>query len=393
MDIRGLTRQQCALPVYLAAICILFLLCPTYVEAADRPPAPGTVTAWGSNSSGQLGDGATFAQAGTPVSVYLPAGVTASAISAGYFHNLALTNDGVYFWGAAANGVAVPSATKVLFPAAVVSVSAIAAGGGHDLAITNDGLYAWGSNSSGQVGDGTNTDQPAPVKVVFPSTVTRVSAVAAGAYHSLAITNDGIYAWGANAGGQLGDGTRINRSAPVKVALPPWNPIATAIAGGGYHSLAITEDGVYTWGNNTFGQLGDGSTRDSLTPELIHFQPPVLGFTAIAAGFWHTLAATNDGLYGFGFNGNGELGDGSFASRALPVRTAMPKAVTVIKSIGAGAMHSLAATDQGAYAWGNNSSGQLGVGSTNKQNVPNKIRSEVNAIAVSAGYYHSLALH
>ena len=391
--IRTLLTARPARHGFFGAICILSALSLGSVEAADRPPAPGTVTAWGSNTSGQLGDGATFAGLATPVPVYLPAGVSASAISAGYFHNLALTNDGVYFWGADASGIAIPSATKIVFPPAVTTVSAIAAGGGHDLAITNDGLYAWGGNSSGQVGDGTNTDRPTPVKVLFPSTVTQVSAVAAGAYHSLAVTNDGIYAWGGNAGGQLGDGTRINRFAPVKVALPKWNPIATAVAGGGYHSIAITDDGVYTWGNNTFGQLGDGSTQDRLAPVLIQINWGITSISAIACGFWHSLALTNDGLYAFGYNGNGELGDGSFASRALPVKTAFPKAVTVVKSIAAGSMHSLAATDQGVFAWGNNSWGQLGTGSTNKQNVPNKIRSEVNAIGVSAGYYHTLALH
>jgi len=181
-----------------------------FAAFAATAKLPGAVTAWGYNGLGCLGDGTTTSSS-KPVSVILPAGVTTSAIAAGAFHNMAITADGLYWWG---DGVATPM--KVTFPATVTTVIAAAGGMYHSLALTDDGVYAWGGNGSGQLGNGTTTDSTMPVEVIFPSTVTTVSAIAAGSYHSMAITDDGLYTWGDN-GGQLGDGTTKSREKPVLV--------------------------------------------------------------------------------------------------------------------------------------------------------------------------------
>jgi regulator of chromosome condensation (RCC1) repeat-containing protein len=356
--------------------------------AAGNAVGPGTVTVWGNGNSNP-----------TPVSFPSPV-TTVSGASAGSFGDVAITDDGVYTWG---NHPELVPPGKVVFPPAVTRVSAVSAGTGHILAVTNDGLYAWGSNASGQLGDGTTTMRTSPVKVSFPATVASVSSIAAGAYHSLAITNDGLYAWGSNGGAQLGDGTRSTRTLPVKVALPPVVTSVVAISGGGFHSLAITNDGAYAWGNNTFGQLGDGTTVDSNVPLKTVFAPPsrrakrdvspVTSVTAVSAGFWHSLEITNDGLYGFGYNGNGELGLGTRTTyNPVPARAVFAKAVTTITSVSAGVMHSLATTNDGLYAWGNNSQGQLGISSGGVAS-PTRVPSEGSALAAYAGDYHSVALH
>jgi alpha-tubulin suppressor-like RCC1 family protein len=266
---------------------------------------------------------------------------------------------------------------------------------GHSLALTDDGLYAWGNNGNGELGNGSTIDSAVPVKVIFPPTVTSVSAIAAGAYHSLAITSDGLYAWGDNNGAQLGDGTRLDRILPVKVFFPPAVTTLVAVSGGGFHSLAITSDGVYAWGNNTFGQLGDGTTTGRLRPTKVVFprRATPTTVTAIAGGFWHSLAIGDGSVFGWGYNGNGELGDGTGVAQMIPVKTVFPKKTVVIATaIAAGSMHSLAATDQGLFAWGNNSNGQLGMTGGNRYTAT-KVTAESNVIAVGAGYYHSLALH
>jgi alpha-tubulin suppressor-like RCC1 family protein len=351
------------------------------------------VTAWGYNGLGCLGNGTTISSS-KPIAVPLPAGVSAVAITAGSFHNLAITNDGVYTWGGG-----VLTAVKVLFPAAVTEVTDIAAGAGHSLAITDDGLYAWGGNSSGQLGDGTTTSRPDPVKVSFPPSVTAIFSVAAGSYHSLAVTDDGLYAWGSNGGAQLGDGTRINRAAPVKVALPGAVTAVTAIAGGGFHSLALTNDGVYAWGNNTFGQLGNGSITDSAVPVKVVFnsfkKTPPTALTAIAAGFWHSLAIGDGNIYGWGYGNNGELGSPAGSTNVFPVKAVFPKKIgpIVFTTVSAGDMHSLALSNAGeVYGFGNNSEGQLGT-NTNGGPTPTKVAGEAAVVDVSAGYSHSLALH
>ena len=372
----------------LLAGCLVSLKTQPFAAFAAAAKLPGTVTAWGYNGLGCLGDGTTTSSS-KPVSAILPAGVTTSAIAAGAFHNMAITDDGLFWWG---DGVATPM--KVTFPATVTTVIAAAGGMYHSLALTDDGVYAWGGNGSGQLGNGTTTDSTVPVEVIFPPTVTTVTAIAAGSYHSMAITDDGLYTWGDN-GGQLGDGTYLNRSLPVKVAFPSTVTTIVAISGGGFHSLALTDDGLYAWGNNAFGQLGDGTTTGSSRPQKVVFQrkPAPTTVTAIAAGFWHSLAIGDNSVYGWGYNGNGELGAITGATTMIPVKVIFSKKTPVlVTAIAAGSMHSLALTDSGLYAWGNNSSGQLGIqGGT--QYSPAKVLAESNVIAIGAGYNHSLALH
>jgi alpha-tubulin suppressor-like RCC1 family protein len=143
-------------------------------------------------------------------------------------------------------------------------VTQIAAGRNTSYAITNDGLYAWGSSWTGQLGngsfgklpDGSNErGQTLPVKVLFNNKVTAVTDVEAGEYYALAITDDGVYAWGMNVSGCLGTGSGTT-ALPMKVRFPKAVKTVTKIAASTNHTLAITNDGLYAWGNNSAGQLG-----------------------------------------------------------------------------------------------------------------------------------------
>ena len=163
-------------------------------------------------------------------------------------------------------------------------VTAIAAGLWDSLALTSDGsVLAWGYNDDGELGDGTTTGSSTPVPVDLPAG-TRVTAVAAGFDHSLALTSHGsVLAWGNNGDGQLGDGTTTSSSTPVRIDLPARTRVTAVAAGGGPQSLALTSDGsVLEWGNNGDGELGDGTSADSLTPVPVDL-PPGTHIAAVSA--------------------------------------------------------------------------------------------------------------
>jgi alpha-tubulin suppressor-like RCC1 family protein len=163
------------------------------------------------------------------------------------------------------------------------AVSAVAAGGGHTLAVQNGGIFAWGYDFDGELGNGTVTNNT-PYGISTPVAVniltSGVTAIAAGDEHSLALKSGAVYAWGYNGDGELGDGTTTSRSAPV--AVSSLSSGVTAIAAGATYSLAIRNNGVYAWGDNTYGQLGNGTLNASNTPVSVSTLSS--GVTAIALG-------------------------------------------------------------------------------------------------------------
>jgi alpha-tubulin suppressor-like RCC1 family protein len=253
------------------------------------------------------------------------------AVAAGYGHGLALKTDGtVWGWGTNATGQlgngTTTAATSPVQASGLTDVIAIATFGDQyyatSLAVKSDGsVWGWGHNGSGQVGDGTTTT---PQKSPVPTSITSgVTAVAVGLTHSLALTSNGtVLAWGSNGYGQLGDGTNTpQRLMPVQVT---GLSDVVAIAAGTYYSMALTRDGtVWTWGENYWGTLGDGMTLNHNSPVRV---VGIKGVVRIAAGNYHSMAISTDGgetgvAWSWGFNGSGLLGDGtSVSNRLTPVQ-------------------------------------------------------------------------
>jgi len=269
----------------------------------------------------------------------------------------------------------------------------IAADVWHTVVLKSDGsVWAWGANSSGQLGDGSTTSQSSPVQVAGLSEVT---AIAAGSGHTVALKSDGsVWAWGYNYYGQLGDGSRTEWgegiSYPVQVAGLSG---VTAIATGYTHTVALKSDGsVWAWGFNGVGQLGDGSTTGKSTPVQVVGLSDV---AAIAAGDDHTVALKSDGsVWAWGHNEYGQLGDGSTTNQYSPVQVA---GLSDVAAISAGRGHTVALKSDGSvWAWGYNYYGQLGDGSTTGArewiSTPVQAAGLSDVVAIAAGYYHTVAL-
>ena len=262
----------------------------------------------------------------------------------------------------------------------------VAAGGSHTAAVTKDGdLYMWGYNNYGQLGVYTNVDKNTPVLVNNSTTALpakSVKYVALGGSHSAAITKDGsLYIWGWNNYGQLGDGTTTGRYTPIKI----MDNVAS-VSLGNSHSAAITKDGsLYMWGYNGNGRLGDGTTTDRYTPVKI-----MDNVASANLGDDHSAAITKDGsLYMWGKNDCGQLGDGTTDNKTNKTRP--HRVASNVQSVELGDVHTtVISKDGGLYTWGYNYYGQLGNGTTTKSSNPIKIMNDV--VSCAGGYYHTIAL-
>jgi len=168
---------------------------------------------------------------------------------------------------------------------------AIAAGNDHSCALSvAGGVWCWGYNGDGQLGDGSLATRPRPVEVAGLGG--GVAAIAAGWFHSCALIGGGARCWGRNDRGQLGDGTIDRRTTPVAVSR--LSSGLTGIAAGAMHSCALRDDGTLRcWGRNDYGQLGDGSDVDRLTPVGVRRLPGAVA--QVAAGGLHSCALMASG--------------------------------------------------------------------------------------------------
>ncbi len=312
-------------------------------------------------------------------------------ITAGVAHTCGLTlSGGVKCWGAYGGDTGEQSNTPVDVVGLGSGVISVAAGAAHTCAITaSGGVKCWGWNINGQLGDGTTTSSSIPVDVIGLDS--GVIAVSAGQFHTCALTSDGgVKCWGYNWYGQLGDGTSSDHLTPVDVL--GLGSGVTAIAAGGYHTCGLTlSGGIKCWGDNEQGQLGDGTLMNSRTPvDVVGLDS---GVAAVDAGESHTCGLTSgSGVKCWGDNEQGQLGDGTNFDHSMPVDVVGLSRWVV--EIALGMDHACVVTSGGELkCWGSNAYGQLGDGSMTDRSTPVAVVSLGSwMVIVAAGAYHTCAL-
>ena len=297
--------------------------------------------------------------------------------------------------GVTSGGAAYCWGTSPIAVSGALAFSSVSVGGNHTCGITTGGAaYCWGYNLNGELGIGTASGpqqcsgyacSPTPVAVSGGLTFATVSA---GARHSCGVTTGGAaYCWGWNVHGELGNGATTNSSSPVAVA---GGLKFSAVSAGGDHTCGITPGGVaYCWGFNYYGELGTGSTTtpqqcSSTSAIVVPLEFPCstmpvavtggLAFVAVSAGEQHSCGLTTSAqAYCWGFNGFGQLGNGSTTDSSSPVAVGGFNFQSVSAGLGNHA-HSCGLTTGGvAYCWGANYSGQLGNGSTTNSSTPVRV--------------------
>ena len=385
----------------------------------------GAAKCWGGNGYYQLGDGTTQNRS-TPVDV---AGIAMPvvAISAGGVHTCARTLAGsALCWGnnvlgQVGTGVITGTGTVVPSPTAVVGVgstlAAVVAGTNRSCAIeaTTRELKCWGDNVEGPIGNGTSYYSIVPVEAKLSASsvalaagggstcgflIPGLQACAAMSYaHSCAIDPaGGVACWGANQFGQLGNGTNLRALVPTPVSTLAAGIVA--VATGADHSCALSASGsLKCWGDNSYGQLGDGTTVPKPYPvDVVGLSSDVV---AVSAGPAHTCALTSAGAVScWGWNDSGQLGDGSVTNASLPrqvvglvsgVSRISTGGTTPISLLGGG--FSCAVTAAGAATcWGNNAFFQMG-GFVSSSLVPVDVPTlRSGVLSISAGAAHACAV-
>lgn len=330
----------------------------------------GEAYCWGENSFGELGfeNGGNRELTARPVS----GGLRFIRIATGNGFACGLsTNRSVYCWGQTSSGtlgddtrLSSPSApNRRPTPGPIASTarfSALSSGRSHVCAVSDGGeVYCWGFNANGQLGDGTTTTGYTPRLV---SGIPPMSAVAPGEGRTCAIDRDGgLWCWGSNQFGRLGDGTAINR--PVPVRLPAARRYV-AVATGIRLSCALDDSGAaWCWGQ---GPIGDGTSLDRSEPTAVSTSQR---FMQISVGSSHACALATDGK-AWCWGSVGTIGDGANSSRNAPVQVSGDRRYT---SIAAGYDMTCAAAVDGIYCWGSNSNGELGNGTRDRQLAPVKV--------------------
>ncbi len=352
----------------------------------------GTLWAFGTGTSGQLGNNVTLNS--DPIQIGTVA--TWASVSSGNSFSGGIRSDGtLWMWGTNfSNQLGDGTTTTRFVPTQIGSAAdwasiAPAPGGSHTLALKTGGtLWAWGSNSSSQLGDGTAVAKTVPTQI---GSATDWSKLATGAAHSLAIKTDGtLWAWGLNSSNQLGDGTTTTRSVPTQIGIATdWAQVATF----SNSSYALKSNGtLWAWSTNSSGQLGDGTTVSKTTPTQIGTDTDWLQITA---GSSHASATKSNGsLWVWGLNSTGQLGDGTITQQNSPVRIGTSTGWVAVTG---GSLHTIALRNDGSL-WSAGNSGNFRLSSTSGRSpfavapvVPGLTAQTLNATPIGTNPYRFTA--
>lgn len=341
-----------------------------------------------------------------------------SSISAGGNSTCVVLSGAAKCWGANDKGqLGNGSTTQSFSPVSVTGlssgVSAISVGNNHACAVVSGAVKCWGANESGQLGNGSTTNSLTPVSVTGLSSGVTAVSVGGGTYsfnnrssnYSCAVVSGAVKCWGANGGGQLGNGSTTNSPTPVSVSGLTSGVTAVSVGGSSsyssdsVHACAVVSGAVKCWGDNGAGQLGDSSTTASSTPVLV--TGLTSGVTAISvgggAGYMggsssFSCAVVSGAAKCWGANSYGQLGNGVSGYSATSSPVSVSGASSGVTAISTGDSHACAIDSGAVKCWGSNGNGQLGNGSKSYSatSTPVSVSGVSSGItAISLGYSHS----
>jgi alpha-tubulin suppressor-like RCC1 family protein len=352
---------------------------------------------WGLATSGQIGDGTTISKS-SPVQIgtltnwkYISSsGSTAHAIR---------TDGSLWAWGLSSagrlgDGTILNKSTPIQVGTSTDWYYIAKSGGGQILAIkTNGTLWSWGENARFGLGDGTNVDKSTPSQIGTSTDWKHVTTGGGGGttVNGLAIkTNGTLWGWGENQFGNLGDGTTIAKSTPIQIGTSnDWRYVVTGIG-----TLAIKTNGtLWAWGNNTSGVLGTGTTINYSSPVQVGI---LTNWKYVSTRTRNCAAIKDDGtLWTWGHNSSGELGDRTTINKSSPIQIGGLtnwKHVDVGGSLTGGGLIAAVKTDGTLWTCGNNFSGELGDGTTINKSSPIQIGSLTNWKQIACGLQHVNAI-
>jgi alpha-tubulin suppressor-like RCC1 family protein len=345
----------------------------------------GQLSCWGEEGYGQVGNGEVSYRT---IPTAVGGGVSGfSRISTGFEHACGLLDSGeAYCWGRGDSGQLgdgmYGSSTLPVEVMTSASFQEVSSGSFHSCALTPAGeAYCWGGGSTGRLGTGSTASESTPAPV---SGGHAFQDLRAGYYHTCGVTSAGqVLCWGSNGDGQLGDGVSSYSAVPIPPALPPGRVFSGA-GTGIYHSCALTESGeVWCWGYNYYGQLGDETFDDRMTPVQVTGLPSDM--TALAVGGFHGCGLDGSGkAWCWGRNYEGQLGGsfGSFVATAQEV-----PGDQVFESLFATYYGTCGLTGAGeVFCWGQNSRGQLGVGDLGYYSGPQEVAGDRQWVMVGDGF-------
>lgn len=286
--------------------------------------ADGTLWLWGDNQIGQLGDNTRTTRSSPVQTVAFGSNWKQVAIGGQYYSSAIKTDGTLWCWGNNADGqLGINSVTNLSSPQQTVAFGTnwkqISCGSTHTAAVKTDGtLWLWGSNLYGQLGDNSTTKRSSPVQTIALGTNWQ-QVSCGGSSHTAAIKADGtLWSWGNNTDGQLGDNTIVKRSSPVQTVAygTNWKQVSC-----GYSTFSVKTDGtLWCWGYNYFGGLGDNTTTYKSSPvQTIAYGT---NWKQVACAGTYAAGIKTDGtLWTWGYNGYGNLGDNTTTNRSSPVQT------------------------------------------------------------------------
>jgi alpha-tubulin suppressor-like RCC1 family protein len=327
----------------------------------------GRIYCWGLDDFGQLGDGTAGGNRAVPAPI--ASGATDwTSVSAGQSHTCATRAGRIACWGydglgqlgdgTATNG---PDPTPGLISSGATDWKKVSAGGNHTCAIRAGRIACWGADGFGQLGDGSAGPNPDPMPGLIMSGATDWTSVSGGASHTCATRAGRIACWGNDGSGQLGDGSAGGVD-PTPGLIASGATDWTSVSTGHLHTCATRSGRVACWGFDGFGQLGDGSAANGPDPTPGLIASGATDWTSVSAGGYHTCATRSGRVACWGYDEYGTLGDGSAGVNPDPTPNLIASGATDWKKVESGTFHTCAIRATVLACWGYDGTGQLGDG-------------------------------